>query len=132
MLHSESRTWKHEVRLLRLQVARFPGVSERRVKRALWNARETRTLISDGVYTPECRALILELCANGVPDMAVGKVLSAFARAWGLILPKVPSARTVGRIKIEAGIASKIQIISEMKDAGGTRQHMPCCYERCN
>ena len=53
--------------------------------------------------------------------MAVGKVLLGFARAWGLSLTSVPSTRTVGRIKIEAGIASKIQVVSEMLQSKGMK-----------
>jgi hypothetical protein len=106
---------------LRVRIAHILDICERKVKRTLWKARGTKNLMLAGVYTPECRVLILDLCANGVPDMAVGKVLLGFARAWGLSLTSVPSARTVGRIKIEAGIASKIQVVSEMLQSKGMK-----------
>jgi len=120
MLRAERHVYKDEVRLLRVRIARILDICERKVKHALWKACGTKNLMSAGVYTPECRALILDLCAS-VPDMAVGKVLLGFARAWGLSLASVPSARTVGRIKIEAGIASKIQVVSEMLQSKGMK-----------
>lgn len=114
MLQAECRAYKDEVRILRVRVARFPTICENKVKAALWKARHTTSLTSQGVYTPECRALVLDLCASGVPDKAVGSVIASFARTFGIHLSKVPSARTVGLIKIEGGIASKIQTVHEM------------------
>lgn len=112
--------YRDEVRLLRVRVARAPAVCQRKVKKALWNARKMSFWDQHGRYSDECRELMRELRVNGVPLCRIGGVIKSFANTFGLEFGRIPSERTIERCIDEGGIAAQIQMVEEMLGAGGT------------
>ncbi|KAJ7598605.1 hypothetical protein C8J56DRAFT_1092199 [Mycena floridula] len=74
-------------------------------------------LWKDGSYTPVARALVRDLVKAGCSQAAVGSVIQKFASSAGFSVKRHLSRRTVQRILMEGGIASKIQVAHEILDA---------------
>ena len=111
--------YRDEVRLLRVRLARVPDICQRKVKKALWKARKISFWNSHGHYSDDCRELMRNLRANGVPLCRIGGVIKSFADVFNLDFGRIPSERTIQRCMDEGGIAAQIQMVEEMLDAGG-------------
>lgn len=103
---------------LKLDVRYVPEHIRKQVTKALAKARCIQ-LKDKNAYTPEARALMMELRKLGVPATAIKGTFQAFAASWEVEIDCAPDARTVGRVDDESYIAGRIQMIEETIDAGG-------------
>lgn len=76
-----------------------------------------------GSYSPEARALARYLVRCGCSQGTIGKVIHKVSELAGSQSNKVMSRRTIGRVLIEGGVASRIQLGYEIKQAKGQLNH---------
>lgn len=69
----------------------------------------------DGSISATMRGVIRQLTGLGVPEKKVGPAIEIVAKGLGVQLKDSVSARSVGRIASEAGIAAQLQIVDEMR-----------------
>ncbi|KAI0738461.1 hypothetical protein C8Q80DRAFT_1113708 [Daedaleopsis nitida] len=72
-----------------------------------------------GIITSAARATVRELVALGVPVKKVNRVLAVLARLTGVTVIGSIDGRSVRRIVLEGGIAARIQLVEEIRDADG-------------
>ncbi|KAF9478411.1 hypothetical protein BDN70DRAFT_767364, partial [Pholiota conissans] len=72
-----------------------------------------------GVVSDSCRAMIRDLGAMNIPEEKTCNVIKTVAKGLGLQVVDTVSARTVGRIMKEGGLASTIQLVSEIDNGKG-------------
>ncbi|KIJ10714.1 hypothetical protein PAXINDRAFT_85617 [Paxillus involutus ATCC 200175] len=93
-------------------------------KLALTIAREKRTSVSclsrhlfnrkKSAYSMQFRSITCSLVLAGCARKEVGPIIRSIAATFGVCVPKCMSGQTVGRIMLEGGLASQIQIAHEM------------------
>jgi hypothetical protein len=72
-----------------------------------------------GIIKEACREMLRELQVLNVPVEKVNDVVHVVARGFGLKVKDKVSARAVGRIMWEGGIAAEIQLVHEIEQAKG-------------
>lgn len=112
---------REQVRALQMKCSRADTVRENAIKRAVLKTRKvtlTYSLIKKGTYTSSARELARVLYKAGCAASKVGKAITAVARTIGVQLKhREMSRRTVLRALAEGGIAAKIQIGYEIRQA---------------
>lgn len=112
---------RKSIRNLKQRCYRAPQIRMKALAKAKSMAlrASVKTLKAKGTYTPKTRSLVRALVHSGCSTSHVGAVMRRIARAFGvrttgkLRLDK----RTVGRINLEGGIASEVQIAHEITNA---------------
>jgi chromosome segregation ATPase len=94
------------------RVARLPG----KVKSVL---EKPHALKEKGIFTEQARTMTRELVKAGVPMEQVGSAVKAVAQGFGVNIKGNISARSVGRITLEGGIAAQLQLVHEIQHAPG-------------
>jgi len=80
---------------------------------------QTRFLKEKGVITDSSREMTRELVAEcSVPVTRVNKVIRTVARGFGITVKDTVDKHSVSRILLEGELASEIQLVSEMHNAG--------------
>lgn len=110
---------------LRKKVERHPASQARAVSKALEAAADTMAashepafaLKHKGVVPDSVRELVRDLVVLGVNIARVNKVVTTVASAGGLTVNGSFSTRTASRAVGEAGIASAMQAVEEIRDA---------------
>ena len=93
-------------------VARLPE----KVKHSL---EKPHALKEKGIFTEQARTMTRELVKVGVPMEQVGSAVKAVAQGFGVNVKGHISARSVGRITLEGGLAAQLQLVHEIEHAPG-------------
>lgn len=107
-----------KLRCMRLHHMRLQRDMERRIQKSVRRLSGKRLYVK-GQFTKEARRLMRTLVNLGCPLRSVGEIIRSCIEATGATIDAVPSARTVWRALIEGGLASKAQIIAELRRARG-------------
>ncbi|KAF8601793.1 hypothetical protein BDV93DRAFT_414312, partial [Ceratobasidium sp. AG-I] len=83
-----------------------------------------------GAYSTCLRSLSRRLVISGVSAVQVPKVIRMCAHAFGVVIGKVPSPRSVGRFVLEGGIGAGIQIGNILAKAEGITTSMDSTSHR--
>jgi hypothetical protein len=119
ILRLEKRQLSH---MSRMQSSRVPNQKQLAVARALKKAMAgpgDLYMKENGVIKEECREMLRELQVLNVPVEKVNAVVHVVAKGFGLKVKDNVSARAVGRIMREGGIAAEIQLVHEVEQAKG-------------
>ncbi|PCH34814.1 hypothetical protein WOLCODRAFT_19599 [Wolfiporia cocos MD-104 SS10] len=147
-LASQNARLKQQNAMMRKQAYRIPGqkhwAAERSAECTLKNAWKKGGLQcklqfkTKGIIPEKTCSLVRDLVDNGVPTSQVNKTIKAVAEASGVPVEGSLSKCSVGRIKLEGYVASKIQIVDDISQAEGitlsgdgtTHKHIN--YESCH
>ncbi|KAF8157109.1 hypothetical protein B0H34DRAFT_849024 [Crassisporium funariophilum] len=107
---------------LRLRGFRALKQKENRVKKAKEQAHKLPGefyIKEKGVIKNTCRIMIRELGAMNIPEEKTARVIKTVANGFGVDVMDYVSARTVGRIMKEGGVAAQIQMVYEVDATKG-------------
>ncbi|KDQ15074.1 hypothetical protein BOTBODRAFT_109214, partial [Botryobasidium botryosum FD-172 SS1] len=113
-LEKKHRAMSVKMNTLRVRNGRSIGRQHKAVAKA-----RCYSLKSKGVIKPEMRDMVRNLVGGGVSMNTVNGSLQTMAKGFGLDLKDSIDRRSVSRINREGGAAAKIQIVHELKNAGG-------------
>jgi hypothetical protein len=124
---------RRKLRCMQLHHMPLQRHMERRVRKSVRIFSGQRLYVK-GQFTKEARRLIRTLVNLGCPLRSVGDIIRSRIEATGATIDALPSARTVWRALIEGGLASKAQIIAELRRARGKllanlAYNQECTYE---
>jgi hypothetical protein len=129
VLRLEKRQLTH---MSRMRASRVPNQKQLAVARALKQAaaRPGDLYMKDkGVIKEDCREMLRELQVLNVPVEKINAVIHVVAKGFGLNVKDQVSARAVGRIMREGGVAAQIQLVHEAEHAKGEQfPFFPCQY----
>jgi hypothetical protein len=94
------------------RVARLPGKMQSALKKP-------HVLKEKGIFTEQARTMTRELVKVGVPVEHIGGAVKAVVQGFGVNIEGDISARSVGRITLEGGIAAQLQLVHEIQHAPG-------------
>lgn len=117
-LVERNRVLKRANNALVKQKKRAPARTALAVAKTTKNAK-TALLFSKGMISESCREMIRELVKYGVPEERVNDVIHACCDAFDIVVPRGITARSVGRIVREGGVAAEIQLGHEIVNAKG-------------
>ena len=100
------------------QKKRAPARTALAVAKTTKNAK-TALLFSKGMISEPFREMICELVRYGVPEEQVNDVIHACCDAFDIEVLRGITARSVGRIVQEGGVAVEIQLGHEIVNAKG-------------
>ena len=110
----------------RARAARVPQQKHRAVSKALEKVKaipNERHLNHKGIVQEECREMIRDLQTLNVPVEKLNEVVHIVGKGFGLKVMDNVSARTIGRVMREGGVAAEMQIAHEIEQAKG--MHLP-------
>ncbi|KAF8954451.1 hypothetical protein BDZ97DRAFT_1590776, partial [Flammula alnicola] len=70
-----------------------------------------------GIIKDSCRTMVRELGAMKIPEEKQDRVIKAVAQGLGIHVVDSISSRSTGRIMLEGGIGSQVQLVSEIEGA---------------
>jgi hypothetical protein len=113
------------------RAARVPQQKQRAVSKALEKAKAVpneRHLKHKGIVQEESREMIRDLQTLNVPVEKLNEVVHIVGKGFGLKVMDNVSARTIGRVMREGGVAAEMQIVHEIEQAKG--MHLPIHLQR--
>jgi hypothetical protein len=117
------RLEKHRlIHISRMRASRVPNQKQLAVGRALKKVAAgpgDLYMKEKGVIKEDCREMLRELQVLNVPVEKVNDVVHVVAKGFGLNVKDSVSARAVGRIVREGGVAAEIQLVHEVEHAKG-------------
>ncbi|KAJ7080892.1 hypothetical protein B0H15DRAFT_953240 [Mycena belliarum] len=104
---------KGTVRALQKRMDRSVGVLSRAVDRA-WKKPLVRRITQRGIFTVEARKIARTMAAAGCSRGSIGPLLRRVAEIFGIKVDREMSRRTAGRVILEGGVATKMQVQFEL------------------
>ncbi|KAH9927018.1 hypothetical protein B0H21DRAFT_700684, partial [Amylocystis lapponica] len=111
---------RRSIRNLKQRCHRAPHIRSKAVERAKSAAlrASAKTLKAKGIYTPKTCTLVRALVHSGCSVSHVGAIMREIATAFGVHGAELKlDKRTVGRMNLEGGVASEVQIAHEIMNA---------------
>lgn len=109
---------RHKNRIYARQCARIPEIKKTAVKKANKENKKVN-LLHKGVYSPAARQLARVLTHAGCSRQYVSKVIKIVCETAGIEVKGDMSRRTVGRVILEGGMASEVQLGHEIMATEG-------------